>query len=187
MAVGALLRFARDTFFSKPSVDRELAKLVRKQRVKRIVELGIGSLQRTEEVLKAAGYGGADGVTYCGIDPFEQRDQAVEPLSLIAAHRSLTSLPATVRLVPGNPTEALAAIANTLSDSDLIVLPDGADDDPGSPIWFYLPRMCHPGTLVVQLRQIDAETQQWRQWPLVEIEGRAIAARDGETRLPAAA
>lgn len=187
MAVGALLRYARDTFFSKPSAERELVKLARKQRVRRVVELGIGSLERTQALLKEIGSADKHGVSYCAIDLFDQRPQASAALPLIAVHRVVSGLAESVRLAPGEVETVLPTVANTLADTDLILLPAEALSSEASPLWFYLPRMCHPGTLVLWLDEADAEAPAWRQTPLLEIESRAQAARSHRQPLRAAA
>lgn len=175
MAVGALLKYARDALFSKPSSDRELVKLARKACVRRIVEVGIESPERTVRLLSELARRD-DGVTYSGFDAFEQREAGEEPLSLLATHRLLAGLGAKVRLTPGEPEATMAAMANHLPDSDLILLPRDMDSRSATGVWFYLPRMCHPGTVVLSCESDPKGADTLRVWPMADVKDRSLAA-----------
>ncbi|TWT48801.1 hypothetical protein [Botrimarina hoheduenensis] len=180
MGVGAFLRYARDAFFAKPTPERQLIKLARQHSVRRVVELGIGSLEQTQTLLKAiVDSAGGAGVSYTAVDPFEQREPGQAPLSLIAAHRTLSVCGVKARLTPGDPEHSLATVANSLSDTDLVVLPLGIGERSGSPAWFYLPRMCHPGTLVVEPTPRAEEPDTWTVWPLADVQRQARQAASG--------
>jgi hypothetical protein len=63
---------------------------------------------------------------------------------------------ARLRLVPGDPYSALAHAANSLLDTDLVVI--RADQDPVAleRAWFYLPRMLHEQSVVL-VEQLGTE------------------------------
>jgi len=42
MAVGGLFKYAQRVWFSKPTPERQLLKLVKNQPIRRVVELGVG-------------------------------------------------------------------------------------------------------------------------------------------------
>lgn len=177
MAVSGFLKYARLAFFSKESSDRQLFRLVKKQQTRRIVELGISSLERTAEILKlAASTSPSAKIQYSGFDAFEERPTAFEPLSLIETHRTLAKSETAYRLTPGLPSEGLPGMANSLPDTDLLLISDLVSDAQLEPIWFYLPRMCHPGTLVLRksLQQSDSdEGLEWQTLALTEVDRRA--------------
>src|SRR5258708_7619970 len=100
MVMGSLVRLSRLaylTYFSQPASDRIIYRLIRKHRVRRILELGIGTGRRTIRMLEAVDRGTAIGsscstgqVSYTGIDLFEMRLPAhPSGLSLKLAHRQL--------------------------------------------------------------------------------------------------
>lgn len=137
-------------YLSKPSGDRPVFRFLRKQRVNKILELGIGTGHRTLRMLElAAGVQQAEAVAYTGVDLFESRSSADGPgLTLKRAHQQLRASGARVRLVPGDPFSALARTANELGAVDLIVI--SADQEPQSlaRAWFYFPRLLHAKTHV---------------------------------------
>ncbi|HWB08581.1 MAG TPA: hypothetical protein VG826_05130 [Pirellulales bacterium] len=142
-----LLYFA---YFSQPAGDRPIYRAIRRQRAKSVLEIGIGSGLRASRMIEAMRRAaGGDGLRYAGIDLFELSPAAGPlKLSLKAAHCKLKPTGAKVRLVPGNPFEALASAANEIGVCDLILVTAGHDPDSLSRAWFYLPRLLHPGTHV---------------------------------------
>ncbi len=97
----------------------------------------------------AAQYTAREQVRFTGIDLFEMRPATSPGLSLKQTHSLLTPSGARVQLVPGDPFSALARTANSLLDTDLVVI--RADQDPASlqRAWFYLPRMLHEKSVVL--------------------------------------
>ncbi|MGH6737783.1 MAG: hypothetical protein ACREDY_01910 [Bradyrhizobium sp.] len=92
---------------------------------------------------------GSECLWYSGIDLFELSPaDETSKLSLKAAHCMLKPTGARVRLVPGDPFTALAAAANTIGASDVIVIAAGHDAESLRRAWFYIPRMLHPATQV---------------------------------------
>jgi hypothetical protein len=110
------------TRFSKPAGERPIYRLIRGQTPKRILELGLGTLERTARVLSFARSSGGDQVHYVGLDRFEGRLPSDPPgVTLKAAHQRLTSL-GRVQLVPGNVDTSLARLCNHLGVFDLVLL-----------------------------------------------------------------
>ncbi len=177
MAVSGFFKYARLALFSKESSDRQLYRLVKKQQTRRVVELGISSLERTVEIVNlAASTSPQAKIQYSGFDSFEERAKSLDPLSLIETHRTLAKTEAAYRLTPGPVAEGLPSMANSLPDTDLLIVSELISDAQLEPIWFYLPRMCHPGTLV--LRKIAPspgaqETTDWQAISLTEVDRRA--------------
>jgi len=145
------LKSAYLSLLSKPAHERLLYRLIRHQRPKRIVELGVGKAVRSQRMLQMASrFVSANEIQYVGVDLFEPREDKSSGLHLKEAHRLLKLTRASVRLIPGDPLSALSRAANSLQRTDLFVI--GADQDERSLelAWFYVPRMLHGDSLVVR-------------------------------------
>lgn len=181
MGLGRVLTYARLAFLAKDPADRQLYRLVKRRGVRRVVELGIDVPKRTAQMLSLAADHAADGeVQYAGFDRFEERPAGVEPLALIEAHRALAGVAARVRLTPGEPAAAAAGAANSLADTDLVLISPRLTDADLARLWPYAPRMCHPGTVV--LRGVGETGESWDQLPLD-----AVAALSEAAAVPRAA
>lgn len=179
MAVGGLFRFAKQALFSQPTPERQLLKLAKSSHSLRVVELGIESLESTSKLLKQiASQPSGEEASYTGFDAFDERAASDPRLSLIDTHRELSATGVSVRLQPGGPTAGVPALANSLQDSDLVLISLGTSDRQLESAWFFLPRMCHPGTLV--LRRTAGEEPdspgQWTPLPHEEINRLATLA-----------
>lgn len=134
-------------YFSKPKQDRVLYQMLRKQPVRRITELGIGTAARTLRLLELCP--GTEETHYSGIDLFEARGNGDGAgLTLKAAHSLLATTGAKVRLIPGDPLSALSRSANSLARQDLILISADQDRESLAKAWFYVPRMLHETTAV---------------------------------------
>lgn len=176
MSVGGLFRYAQRALFSKPTPERQLVRLVKKESIRRIVEVGVDSLDDTLGVLQACvKQARGDTVSYTALDLFDERPQSAGPLPLVSGYRQLVATGTKVRLVPGVPIGSLIREANSLADTDLLLLSQAIDDNALSSAWFYLPRMCHPGTHVFRLTQGESSDSpaEWRPISLEEIAQRA--------------
>ncbi|HVC93099.1 MAG TPA: class I SAM-dependent methyltransferase [Pirellulales bacterium] len=186
--MGSLVRYSRLAYlayFSQPASDRTIYRSIRKHRVRKILELGIGTGRRTMRMLETVDRGNVAGlacvtgpVSYTGIDLFEMRSSAQPPgLSLKLAHRQLRSTGAKVRLVPGDPFEALARSANEIGSCDLIVISSDQERASLAKAWFYFPRMLHAATQVFLEDCGEAsEGTTFRPLPHAEINRLAAAA-----------
>ncbi len=149
---------------SKPASDRTLYRVVVKNRPERIVELALGSLRRTERLLRFAtrlraahpeSEPGADSLSsepgrlqYTLIDLFDARPSHLPPVGLKDVYRQLTVGRVKPRLLPGTPDEVLAMQANRLARTDLLIVSDLAVGQLGVG-WFYVPRMLADGGIVL--------------------------------------
>lgn len=133
---------------SKPVSERVLYRHVLAARPKRILELGLGMLSRTERLLEAAAADPSGEVSYVGIDRFESRSLSDPPgVSLKQAHRRLHGR-ARVQLVPGNADSALARSCNHLGVFDLVVISAANDERHLVRCWFFLQRVTGPQSTV---------------------------------------
>lgn len=174
------LRYSYLAYFSKPAHERVLYRVIRRTSPRRILEIGIGDLERSLRLIHLASRF-ADGapIRYAAIDLFEARTPRAGRLSLKDAHRALTPTPARVQLIPGEPLPALRQAANSLPDVDLLLISAVQSDAALEGAWFYFPRMLHAASAV--LRE-SAETDSGL--ALVSLEGAEIErrARSGRRR-----
>ena len=151
MPLSQFLKYIYLAQFSQPESDRQLYRVLRGRRAVRIVELGIGSLQRAVRMIELAqGYADGGPIHYTGMDLFEDRPSGREPLSLVEAHRTLKPTRAQIRLVPGKEGQSVARTANLLLGTDLLLISADTTDPILDAAWFYIPRMLHDGSLVLR-------------------------------------
>jgi hypothetical protein len=149
--VATFLRLAYLSYFSSPASDREIYRTIRRQRVRSILECGIGMCRRSARMIEIARLVSPDRETrYVGIDRFEARSAADGPgVTLKTAHQLLCGAQAKIRLVPGDPATALAQVANTLGRMDLVVISARQNTPELDAAWHYLPRILHPNSEVL--------------------------------------
>src|SRR5690606_30991433 len=110
-----LLRSAYLLYFSQPAADRSLYKAIKGRKVASIVEIGVGSGERTSRLIEVLGWeAGNHPLHYTGVDLFEQRAKERPGLTLKEAFARFKFDNVKVRLVPGDPYSALARVANQL-------------------------------------------------------------------------
>ena len=142
MAQYGLFRRLWLTRFSQPARERPLYRHVLRTPPKRMIELGVGTLTRTERLLgllRSVQPGG--DVHYVGLDRFEGRLPEDPPgVTLKQAHQRLHGL-ARVQLVPGNVDTSLSRLCNHLGSFDLVLI--SADNDPRylDRCWFFIQRI----------------------------------------------
>jgi hypothetical protein len=144
------LRYFYLAYFSKPVCQRVLYRALRRTPGRKILEIGIGDTARTLRMIHL-GQRLADGeaLRYAAIDLFEARPTtAPERLSLKEAHRLLKPTAAQIQLIPGDPARALAQVANSLPNVDLVLISKEHTDASLSGAWFYVPRMLHAASVV---------------------------------------
>ena len=136
------------TRLSQPPSERILYRLIAKHRPLRLVELGLEDAVRAKRLIQQATRYQTEGVTYCGVDWFEAHPDGKPEISLKDAHRELSGQGAKIRLLPGDPYTVLAKQANTLGNTDLLLVGCGHDPEVLERAWRYVPRMLHEQTLV---------------------------------------
>jgi hypothetical protein len=159
VAAANWFRYARLAHFSSPKAERQLYRLVKRDQICRIVEVGISDLSRAVAMIEIAQrFAGEKKVWYTGIDLFEAREPGSTPLPMKETYRILRATDANVRLVPGAPASSVAAAANAHQNTDLILIgPDVSETDLGG-AWFYVPRMLNEkSTVLSERRTVDGQ------------------------------
>ncbi len=119
-----MLRYYYLTWLSQPAADRPLYKLLASRTVHSLVELGIGTGLRTQRMFELAvkDCHAKNPLRYTGIDLFESRPASQPGRTLREAHAQLKTPRVQLKLVPGDPLSALSRVANSLANTDLIVI-----------------------------------------------------------------
>ena len=147
----SFVKFAILSLLSRPVQERAIYRMIRQLRAKTIVEIGVQSGVGSRRIIEAAlRFSPADEIRYTGIDLFEARPTRSSGLKLIEAHRTLKQHGVHVHLIPGDPFSALARSANTLTGTDLIVIRGDQDPEALLRSWFFVPRMLHERSVVLQ-------------------------------------
>ncbi len=151
MAVASFFRACYLSYLSKPSSDRILYRIIRKHKVQRILELGVGTGRRAVRMIEMAQRQAPDRqIRYTGTDLFESRSAADGPgVTLKLAYQMLGATGARIHLVPGDPFSALSRTANGLMGTHLVVISAREDPQSVDQAWFYLPRVLHARSRVV--------------------------------------
>jgi hypothetical protein len=154
-----------------------LYKAIKGRTIRSLVELGIGSGQRTERIVEVLAWEkGNLPLSYTGIDLFEERPKDRPGMPLKTAFARMKFDQVKTRLVPGDPYSALSRTANQLSGSDLIVISADQDREALERAWFYFPRMIHSETLVFVEEPAAKGTTSYRQITPLEINRLAATA-----------
>ena len=157
MAAASWLKFAYLAYASKPRTDRQLYRLVKLHGICRIVELGIGNVERTTNLIDVAQRYAADGkVAYTGLDWFDSRNVDLPALTLKQTHVQLQATGAQVRLVPGDPGRSLRGAANSHPHTGLLLISAAVPDSSLETAWFYVPRMLDGRSIVLRERHSEA-------------------------------
>jgi len=132
------------THFSKPKGQRVLFRTLKERPARSILEIGVGDLSRAERLIDFAGEFLPNGeLHYTAIDLFEGRPDPATGISLKEAHGRLKQLDAKIKVVPGDPFSALARAANSLGQTDLVLIASDIDAESMQRAWTYLPRTLH--------------------------------------------
>ena len=159
--------------------DRPLFRVIRERKVRRVVEIGVGNGGRAIKILEAASkIKSAEPPQYTGIDLFEARADRASGLSMKECYRKLKSTKANVRLVPGDPQSALAAVANSLAGTELLIISFDQQGESLARAWFYIPRLLAADATIFE-EQPDLKTGELMLQPLsrLDVECRAVKAR----------
>lgn len=133
--------------FTKPAEERVLVKHVLEHDVRDLLEIGLGTLERTERLLSTMD---SPTVRYVGLDLFESRAVGDPPgVTLKEAHRRLTKRCA-VQLVPGDVSGSLARICNHVGVFDMVLVANGIDTRSVERVWFFVRRLVRPTSAVFE-------------------------------------
>jgi hypothetical protein len=179
VAAASLSKFLLYSCLSRPSHERTLYRAIRRLKANRVVELGIEQAVRSARMIKVAlRYCGDAPVHYTGIDMFEGRTGGEAGLTLKEAHRRLTTLGAQIRLVPGDTCSALSRCANSLRETDLLVISHSHAVESLTSAATYIPRLlCERSLVFVEQPPWDGRKAQFLLMEASEFEAAAAKAR----------
>lgn len=177
MSAASRLQYLYLAYLSKPKAERKLYREIRTRQPLRIVELGMGTIERTLRMIGVAQrFAGEQRIEYTGFDLFDARSETAASLPLIVAHRQLKTTGARVKLVPGEVGPGLRGAANGLPRIDLLLVASDLGD-----AWSHVPRMLHDKTLVLERRD-ESESDALIVLEAAEIERRAHAVQATQRR-----
>lgn len=186
MSAASQLKYFHLAYLAKPVADRIIYRKIRTLQAGNLMAIGIGAGELARKMIQlASDFTSRPQVRFTGIDLFEMRQNAKSALSLKDAHRFFAPLKARMHLVPGDPCTALARIANSSPDTDLVIIRGDQDAESLDRAWFYLPRMLHEKSIVF-VEQVDAEGRSLRYDELDLAAVRAKAAARSATMRRAA-
>jgi hypothetical protein len=176
------LQYCLLAYFSRPAADRAIYRAIRKRPVRNIIEFGVGNARRTERMITlAASARPHQPIEYTGIDLFEARPADEPQIPLKRAFMLLRKLNAQVKLSPGDPFTALARIAHSIADADLVVVAADQDASAMRRAWSYVPRIIHDETLVF----VEQPSRTGRSSRFVQLDHAAVSALAGGSGAPA--
>ena len=145
-----MLRYYYLTWFSQPAADRPIYQALASASLRSVVEIGVGNTVRTKRLFEMAvkPQHATEPLRYTGIDLFEARPANAPGLKLKQAYQQLQTEHVKLQLVPGDPYSALARAANSLPETDLLIISHDQPADSLAQAWRYVPRMIHAGTLI---------------------------------------
>jgi hypothetical protein len=132
-------------YFARPANERVLFSVIADCPVDQIVEIGLGDASRAARLIRTAVQSRRSPIAFCGIDLFDARPAGMSRLRLKDAYCQLNIAGCKTKLVPGEPGTALAACANGLTNSDLIVIGNQIQPENCGLMWMYIPRMMSAG------------------------------------------
>jgi hypothetical protein len=171
------IRLIYSCHFSKTPSNHPVYQAIRRCHARKIVELGVGTGQRAMRMIEIAKLASPQqDIHYVGVDQFEARSESDGPgLTLRSAHQLLRSEGVRVQLVPGNPSDSLVRIANSLGKVDLLIVPAEFNSESFARAWFFVPRMLHEGSLVFVERSLNNDQRLLELKPRHEIDRLASA------------
>ena len=135
---------------AKPASERILFSTVANQTVRQLFEIGIGDGSRALRLIRLAIQCHGGPITYCGVDLFEASPKGRPVLKYKDAYCKLNVANCKTKLVPGEPTMALASCANSFTKTDMILITNQFSLAALVPMWIYVPRMLTAESKVFQ-------------------------------------
>ena len=170
MSAGALIRSTWLLYFSQPANDRALYKAVKGRAIRSVVEFGVADGTRSTRLLEVLSWKQDNlPLRYTGIDLFEARPAGQAGLTLKQAFATIRSPEVKVQLVPGSPYDALVRCANTLTETDLVIISADVHAADLERAWKFVPRMLHDQSLILREQPAGQGKTVFQTLPVAEI------------------
>lgn len=170
MSAGALIRSTWLLYFSQPANDRALFKAVKGRAIRSVIEFGVGDGVRTTRLLEVLSWRAENlPLRYTGIDLFEARPAGKNGLTLKQAFATIRAPEVKVQLVPGSPLDALSRCANTLSETDLIIISADQQAADLEKAWKFVPRTLHDNSLILREQPAGSGKTVFQVLPVAEV------------------
>ena len=146
------------TLLSKPAADRTIYQLIKKNKFQSFLEIGMGTGDRCQQMLRVAGKFSNKPTRYTGIDLFDARPEGT--FKLIEMHKKLKAFNAKTQLVPGTVGPSIERIANSHLRTDMIIISPGTQKSELDSVMSFFPRMLHANSLVLIQPRAGAKMKQ---------------------------
>ena len=134
-------------FMGKPAADRSVYQLIKTNKFQSFVEIGLGTGDRCQQILRVAEKFSDKPIRYTGIDLFDARPE--NALKLIEMHKTLKAFDAKTQLVPGPVGPSIGRIANSHLRTDMVIISSGTQRSELDSVIAFFPRMLHANSLVL--------------------------------------
>ena len=145
-------------FMGKPATDRTVYQLIKKNQFQSFVEIGLGTGERCQQILRVADKFSDKPIRYTGVDLFDARPE--NGLKLIDMHKTLKAFAAKTQLVPGPVGPSIERIANSHLRTDMIVISPSTQRSEIESVISFFPRMLHANSLVLIQFKPDQKMKQ---------------------------
>jgi hypothetical protein len=139
------------TRFANPASNRDLYREFYRRKPASLFVLGVDS---STLALELAGlmheWHPTERLRLALLDPFDARPASAPKLTVRETNAQYAELPVRLTLHPGDPTYTLPRVANQLGTADVIVLSPSIDADAFAPSWYFLPRLMHGTSLLME-------------------------------------
>jgi hypothetical protein len=162
--------------FAKPAENRKLFQRLLAGPIDSVLEIGVGNGQRMKQILTLhSPRSGTKQLRYAAVDLFESGPRSAGHLKLKDVHKLLAERSAKAVLIPGDATNALARLVQTVMPSDLVIIDEGWGDgsavDAGLRQW--MPRLVHESSTVFARSSANSPLQEISIAPIQVVISRA--------------
>ncbi len=137
--------------FAKPAANRALFRRLMEKPIGSVLEIGIGNAERLKQVLTLHTLRPEEKqLRYAAVDLFESGPRGGGHLKLKDVHKMLAEQNVKAVLIPGDATNSLARVVQSVMPSDLVIVNEGWDTGSAvdAALKNWLPRLVHEQSAV---------------------------------------
>lgn len=139
------------TRFSNPAANRDLYREFYRRKPTSLFVLGVDSSTLVQELADLMHeWHPTERLRLALLDPFDARPASAPKLTVRDTNARFADFPVRLTLHPGDPTFTLPRVANQLGMADVIVLSPSIDPEAFAPSWYFLPRLMHPASVLLE-------------------------------------
>lgn len=159
--------------FSHPAQNRDIFREFYRRKPASLFVLGVDSSTLVQELTGLMReWHPTERVRLALLDPFDARPASSPKLTVRETNARFAELPVRLTLHPGDPACTLPRVANQLGTADAILLSPSIDADAFSSAWYFLPRLMHATSVLIEGSGGAAEVS-YKAVPAEEVSRRA--------------